>query len=352
MKRSKEIKKGLVFMLALAMVFGLMACGTSQSEPSATDSSKATDQVSKESTESKDKADEDISIAVLLKPLSNEYWSTMKAGIEEWAKENNITVDVYAAESEEKIADQLDQMMNIINKNYDAICAAPLSAANLVEGVVQASKKGIPVVNIDETIDHDAVKAAGGSMVGQYTSNNIQVGEMAAKFIVEQIGTGQVAIIEGTAGNVASSDRVKGAADYFKSQEGIELVSSQPGNWDRLVALDVATNIMQTYPDLKAFYCVNDTMALGVYEAVKNANKTDQIIVVGTDAVQGAKESIAKGELTASVGQDNVGIGISCVQLAIKAVKEGWTPDPNADIPIYYVDCYLVTKDNVADYLN
>ena len=118
-----------------------------------------------------------------------------------------------------------------------------------------------------------------------------------------------------------------------------------------MTSLDVATNLMQTYPDLKAFYCANDTMALGVYEAVVNANKQDQIIVVGTDAVQGAKESVANGEMAATVGQDNVGIGIACVKLAIKAVQEGWTADPEAEIPIEYIDSFLVTKDNAADYL-
>ncbi len=353
------MKKILLVALALVMVIAFAACAPAEEpaaeEPAAVEEPAAEEPAAEEPAAEEPAAEEaatgDMKIAVLLKPLSNEYWSTMKAGVEAWAGENGVTVDVYAADSEENITGQLDQMLNIISQDYDAICAAPLSAANLVEGVAQAAQKGIPVVDIDETIDHEAVKAAGASMVGQYTSDNIKIGATAGEYIAEQIGEGQVAIIEGTAGNVTSQQRSQGAADYLNGVEGIEVVSSQPGNWDRLVALDVATNLMQTYPDLKAIYCANDTMALGAVEAVKNADKTDQVIVVGTDAVQGAKESVAAGELAATVGQDNVGIGIACVELAIKAVEEGWVADPTAEIPIYYVDEYLVTEENAAEYL-
>ncbi|MEG1657228.1 MAG: substrate-binding domain-containing protein [Christensenellaceae bacterium] len=348
------MKKVLLVALAAILVFGLVACGTpapaATDAPAAATEAPAADAPAATEAPAAD-AGTPVKVAVLLKPLSNEYWSSMKTGVEAWAKENGITVDVYAAESEENIAGQLEQMENIISKDYNAICAAPLTAANLVEGVIKASEKGIPVVNVDETIDFKAVQDGGGSMVGQYTTDNVKVGEKAGEFIAKTIGEGQVAIIEGTAGNVTSNNRVKGATDYLKGQKGFEVVASQPGNWDRLVALDVATNIMQTYPDVKAFYCANDTMALGVYEAVANANKTDKIIVVGTDAVQGAKESVAEGKLTATVGQDNVGIGIKCVEMAVQAVKDGWVADPKVEIPINFVDSYLVTKDNAADYL-
>lgn len=336
-------KRLLAVLMAAMLVFSLAACGSS--DDSSSDSSS-------DDAQTEDSGDEDISVAVLLKPESNEYWASMKAGIEEWAEgQDGVTVDIYCAESEENIQGQLEQMENIISKDYDAICAAPLSASNLVEGVIKACDAGIPVVNVDEAIDAEAVQEGGGNMVGIYTTDNVIVGQKGAEYICEQIGEGQVAIIEGTAGNVTSNNRTQGATDYFESQDGIEVVASQSGDWDRLTSIDVATNIMQSNPDLKAFYCCNDTMALGVYEAVVNAGKEDQVMVVGTDAVQNAKESVKNGEMAATVGQDNVTIGIKCVEMAVQAVKDGWTADPEAEMPIEYVDSFLVTPDNVDDYL-
>ena len=41
----------------------------------------------------------------------------MKAGIEEWAADqDDLTVDIYCAESEDNIQGQLEQMENIISK--------------------------------------------------------------------------------------------------------------------------------------------------------------------------------------------------------------------------------------------
>lgn len=332
-------KKVLAVLLAAAMTLSLAACGSGSSG----------DDKKKEDSGSDKK---EIKIGVLLKPESNEYWSSMKAGIEEWAKDQDgVTVDILCAESEDNISGQLEQMENMISKKYDAICAAPLSASNLVEGVVKACDAGIPVVNVDEAIDAEAVKEAGGNMVGIYTTDNMIVGQKGAEFITEKLGgSGEVAIIEGTAGNVTSNNRTKGATDYFK-EKGIDVVASQSGDWDRLTSIDVATNIMQSNPNLKAFYCCNDTMALGVYEAVVNAGRQNDIIVVGTDAVQNAKESVKNGEMAATVGQDNVGIGVACCELAVKAVKDGWKADPKAEMPVEYIDSFLVTKDNAADYL-
>lgn len=299
-----------------------------------------------------DKA-EDIKIGVLLKPEANEYWATMKKGIEEWAEEQDgVTVDILCADSENNTSGQLEQMENMISKKYDAICAAPLSASNLISGVAKATEAGIPVVDVDEAMDQDALKDAGTSVVGIYTTDNEKLGANAAEYIAGQIGEGgKVAIVEGAAGNINSINRANGAKQYFEDN-GQEVVASQPADWDRLTAIDVATNIMQSNPDVQAFYCCNDTMALGVQEAVANAGKQDDIIVVGTDGLKNAMESIKNGEMAATVAQDSKGIGVACCEAAVQALNDGWTADADAEIPVETLDSYLVTMDNVDDYLD
>ena len=44
-------------------------------------------------------------------------------------------------------------------------------------------------------------------------------------------------------------------------------------------------------------------MALGVFEAVKNAGKQKQVAVVGTDGIREAKRSIGAGEMRATVAE-------------------------------------------------
>ncbi|MFS3733367.1 substrate-binding domain-containing protein, partial [Escherichia coli] len=95
-------------------------------------------------------------------------------------------------------------------------------------------------------------------------------------FIIDKLGAegGEVAIIEGKAGNASGEARRNGATEAFKKASQIKLVASQPADWDRIKALDVATNVLQRNPNIKAIYCANDTMAMGVAQAVANAGKT------------------------------------------------------------------------------
>ena len=282
--------------------------------------------------------------AILLKTFANEFWTAMADGIQQYARENGILVDLYAAQSEADLQGQLAMLEDIARKDYVGIGVAPLSPVNLINGIVQANKKGIPVINIDERVDFDQLRAAGGHMIGNYTTDNIAVGRTGGNFIVQNVPRGsKAAIIQGTGGNVTSRQRSQGAEEAMKAA-GIDVVAIQPGDWDRVKALDVATNIMQTHPDLRAFYCANDTMALGVLQAVQNANRQNQIIVVGTDAVPGAVESVKAGGLAATVGQDPVGIGIACLRDLISAHKNGFTFNPSADIPVKFIDSFLVTK--------
>ena len=283
--------------------------------------------------------------AVILKTLSNDFWATMKTGIEEEAKKLGVTVDVFAANSEEDTEGQLRILENCVAKGYKAIGVAPLSPTNLINGIVAANQKGIYVMNIDEKVDMDTLKNAGGSVIAFATTDNVKVVEKGSKYIISKlISGGDVAIIEGKAGNASGEARKQGATDAFKAATGINLVGSQPADWDRQKALDTAASMIQQNPNLKAIYCCNDTMALGALQAVKNAGKLGEIMVVGTDGAAEALKSVEAGELSATVAQDSAEIGAVSLRQMVEAVKAGAEIDPNATPETIPVDSYIVEK--------
>lgn len=286
--------------------------------------------------------------AVILKTLSNDFWAKMKTGIEKEADKLGVKVDIFAAQNEEDTAGQLTILENCIAKNYKAIGVAPLSPTNLINGIVQANEKGIYVMNIDEKIDIDSLRNAGGSVIAFATTDNVAVGKKGAEFIIEKLGDdgGDVAIIEGKAGNASGESRKEGATKAFKDEDEINLVASQPADWDRQKALDTATGYIQMYPKLKAIYCCNDTMALGALQAVINAGKLGEIIVVGTDGSAEALESVKAGQLDATVAQDPAEIGAASLRKMVEAVKNKPKIDPNAAPQTIPVDSYIVTKEN------
>lgn len=292
----------------------------------------------------KNNGDEKIKVGVILKTLSNPFWTKMEDGIKEEAEKLGVEVDILAAQSEDDVQGQLKIFEDLLNKDYDGIAFAPISPVNLIPQAVNAYKKGIPTVNIDEKVDMDELVKAGGNVQAFVTTDNEKVGEQAANFIVEKIQSGEVAIIEGKSGAASGEARKRGAEKVFKSNSNIKLVASQPADWDRNKALDVVTNLLQRYPNLKAIYACNDTMALGALQAVQNAGKEKQVIVVGTDGTPEAIDSINKGGLTATIAQDSAEIGRRSLQLLVDAIKGKKLIGLEEEPEVVNVPSNLITK--------
>ena len=261
--------------------------------------------------------------AVVLKTLASPYWVSMKEGVVAEAKKRGVEVDVFAAAGEDDITGQQRLMEDVVNKNYKAVGVAPISPVNLVQAMAAATKKGIYVINIDERADMGQLKAAGGSVVAFLSTDNLALGEKAGKFILGKLGAsgGKVAIIEGKAGNSSGDARRDGVKKALATQSNVQLVASLPGDWDRSKALDITNTILQRNPDLKAIYAANDGMALGALQAVKNANKLGKVMVIGTDGVPEAINSVKQGELTATAAQDSAAMGAKALDVMIDALK-------------------------------
>jgi len=284
----------------------------------------------------------DVKVAVILKTLTSEFWQNMKKGVEDQAAKSGIQVDVQAANSEDDVEGQVAMVENAIAKGYKAIGVAPISNVNLNNVLSRATKAGIYVVNIDEKVDIANLRELGGAVQAFVTTNNITVGKMAGEFLTKQLTKGdQVAVIEGKAGVASGEDRKTGATQAFEAA-GLEIVASQPADWDRTKAFDVATNYISKYSDLKAIYCANDTMAMGAQEAVEKSGK--KILVVGTDGNSDAIASVQEGGLAATVKQDSTAVGAKAVELLKELASSTTKIDAAADPKVVELPPVLIAK--------
>ena len=304
-------KRIVIGILVLSMVVGaLSGCGIVKSE-----------EKTNELTETD--LNEEIRYAVILKTQASDFWVKMKNAIEAKAEVMEVQVDIYAVQSEDDFEGQLDILESCIDKGYDGIAVAPLSSTNLIPGIVRANEQGIPIVNIDEKIDEEELKEQGGFIADLVITDNVEIGKCAASFIAERVEPGySVAIIEGMEGNRSGTDRTLGASEVF-DEAGLKICASTPADWDREKAMETAASIIEQNEELKAIYCCNDTMALGVLQAVINAEKFGEIIIVGTDGDAEAVDSVEAGLLTATVVQDPEGIGVKGLECLVEAVKSG-----------------------------
>jgi D-allose transport system substrate-binding protein len=285
-------------------------------------------------------------IAVILKTLNSPFWTEMRDGIKKEADEKGLDVEIFAAQDETDLQGQVKIFEDILSKDFDGVAVAPLTPVSMIPSIVQANKKGIYVVNIDEKINMNELKNAGGYVLAFATSDNEKIGAQGGKAIVDALGKqgGEVAIIEGKAGNASGESRKKGAESAFAAASQIKLVDSQPADWDRQKALDVAANLLQRYPNLKGIYAANDTMALAAQQAVENAGKKGQVVVVGTDGDQEARDSVAAGSLYATIAQDPAQIGITSLNKLIDAINTKKQGSVDAEPETVWIDAQLITK--------
>lgn len=352
------MKKFVVLLFSVLLALALVACNASQPAAEAPASQAPASQApASEAPVSQAPAEEPAkevyTIGVLMKTLASPYWQNMAAGLEaEVAKMEDVEIEIFGAESEDDLSGQLSLMENMINSGkYDALCVAPITPTNLISGVVMANQKGLPVVDIDEKFDMAALKEAGGWVVGYATSDNKAVGRMAAELIAKAFPDGcGVGIIEGIAGATSGELRRDGCKEALAEMNGFTVLDVQPGDWDRQVALDVATNMINKYGDqLKAIFTANDTMAKGALQAMENTGRTD-ILLVSTDADKEVQEAIAAGKLVAVV-QNPTGIAVSCVEQAVAAIKSGNAGSLDAVVEDTLIPAKVYTKENISELL-
>ena len=254
-------------------------------------------------------AEETVTIGYLLSDLSNQFFTTLEQGIK--ARCEELGVEVVGYDSGNDAANDMTNMEDLINLGVDIILYNPVDS-DAGEAVVElANAAGIPVVTIDRGVN-------GGEVVCHIASDNVYGAELAAQYIVELLGEegGAVAEVQGMAGASAATDRHTGFDNVMGAAENITVVSSQIGNWDRTQAMTIMENVLTSNPEVKAVFCANDVMALGVVEACQ-ANNRDDIIIVGFDADDDAIAAIQEGTMKGTIQQLPETMGVTGVDVAL-----------------------------------
>ncbi len=285
-------------------------------------------------------------IGALVITLTNPFWVDMKNGYEQAARELGVNLEVMAAPTENDAKSQLETLDAMVAKDFKALIISPIEPFNLVPGVVRANERGIPVINLGPHIDIDAVREAGGTIDGRILVDFEEQGELAAQYIVDKLGAngGEVAIIQGIPGAGQSEGRTAGARKVFDQSENVKVVSVQPANWDRNQAYNIASNLIQAHPNLKAIFSCNDVMALAAVDALEAAGKRDGMIVFGVDFISEAHEAIKEGRLDGSIAYSMRVYSKAAVIQALKLIQGHDLPE-QVQSPLV-----AATKENIHEF--
>ena len=231
-------------------------------------------------------------IAVFTKNQTNPYFQAVRVGADAAAKALNVKTLHYIPTKPDSIPEQMSQIEDVVVKKPDAIVFTPVDYKALVPGVDKINAANIPVVNITD-------RSSAGKFVAFVGADDYSTALETARYLLKTLnGKGNFIILEGVKGALTNTDRVRGFNDALKENPGAKLLASQPANYQRLQALQVMENLLQSHPQIDGVLAANDAMAMGAIEALEGANRTAK--VVGINGTKEAVDAIKAGKLLAS----------------------------------------------------
>ena len=261
-------------------------------------------------------------VALVMKSLANEFFSTMADGAQKHhaAHAGDYDLVVNGIKNETDLAEQVNLVEQMIAQQVNAIVIAPADSKALVTVLKHAREAGILVVNIDNKLDAEVMKEADlqAPFVGpDNRAGARKVGDELAK----QLKAGdEVAIIEGLPTAFNSQQRRLGFEDAMKAAN-VEIVSVQSGRWEMETANNIAVAMLNEHSDLRAILCANDNMALGAVSAIQAAGKSGKVLVVGFDNISALRPLLDKGQVVATADQHGDQLAVYGIEVALKILK-------------------------------
>ncbi|EPS2709399.1 ribose ABC transporter substrate-binding protein RbsB [Cronobacter turicensis] len=250
-------------------------------------------------------------IALVVSTLNNPFFVSLKDGAQKEAEK--LGYELVVLDSQNNPAKELANVQDLTVRGTKLVLINPTDSDAVGNAVKMANQAKIPVITLDRM-------AAKGDVVSHIASDNIAGGKIAGNYIAKQAGDGAKVIeLQGIAGTSAARERGEGFKQAVEAHN-LNVLASQPADFDRTKGLNVMQNLLTAHPDVKAVFAQNDEMALGALRALQTAGKTD-VMVVGFDGTADGVKAVQDGKMTATVAQQPEQIGVIGVQTADKVLK-------------------------------
>jgi ribose transport system substrate-binding protein len=258
-------------------------------------------------------------IGLVMKSLQADFFKVMKEGAVRYAASLPfLDLVCVGTATQTEITEQINLVNSLINQQVDAIVLVPIDSKALVPPVVEAVRKGIPVINIDIRLDSDLLKQAGVEVAFVGPDNFAAAYEVGKLLSARLQPEDEVAIIEGLAVADNAQQRKSG---FIKSieEKRLRLIASEPADWETAKAIKVFQNLWVQHSDLKAVYCSNDAMALGVLRLMQEKDQYLPVVGFDNDAVM--KDFLSTGRLVATADIFSSQMAVRGIEFALNVLE-------------------------------
>lgn len=236
-------------------------------------------------------------------------------------------------------AAQVHAVENFITQGVDYIIIAGGEGVAFNDVSLEAKKAGIPVVGIDMFLDGGVTGVmsdnwSGGTQMGLYAVNRMQ-------------GEGKYILLD-TSGWATLLDRGEAAEAVLSSFPNIKKVGQTydvPASDPVTRGYEITKAALAADPDIKAILVTWNMPAIGVYNALLEMNKVDDVTIVSADTGDDVISAMLEDEAGhwGFMGQNTFENGIRAGESVVSLAK-------GEDVPFaQFSTTYFVTNDEYLD---
>jgi ribose transport system substrate-binding protein len=263
-----------------------------------------------------------MTIAVIPKGTTHEFWKSIHAGAVKAAAETGVEIIWKGPLKEDDRDAQISVVEDFISRRVNGIVLAPLDDTALRSPVANATHSGIPVIIIDSDLKSE-------DYVSFVATDNYRGGRLAGKRMVELLkGKGKVVMLRYQEGSASTFNREKGFLDEIAEVKGITVVSAnQYGGPTTETAYRSSENLLGPLKtssgtlDIDGIFCPNESTTFGMLRALQDAGFAGKITFVGFDASSKLVEALSRGEIHGLVLQNPFLMGYAGVKSIVAHLK-------------------------------
>jgi ribose transport system substrate-binding protein len=263
-------------------------------------------------------AADEMTIAVFTKNRTNPAYEAFRIAADQIALSTGTRVLHFVPEKPDNVDEQKAMVEQVLKDRPDAVIFIPVDDVAMIPSVQKLNEAKIPVVLVSNPLP--------GSFVSYVGADDYEIGYREARYLFDKLGgKGKIVVIEGTPAAPTNRERLRGYQRAFAEFPGIEVLGSGIGNYQQPDAKRVMAKFLQDHPQIDAVLSANDGMALGVLEALKEANRTS--VVIGINGILPAVKQIETGAILASVDFNMFKIGCTATRAAVRHLKHEPLPE-------------------------
>ena len=284
-----------------------------------------------------------LTIAVIPKGTTHEFWKSIHAGSNKAASElteqgTEVEVIWKGPLREDDREQQIQVVEGFAAQGVSGIVLAPLDNRALVRPVSDAGRAGVPTVIIDSGLEST-------DFVSFVATDNRKGGSLAAERMGQLLnGKGKVLVLRYAEGSASTTEREQGFIETIKQRfPEVELVSTdQYAGATRDTAKRASENLLNKFADVvQGIFTPNESSTAGMLLALEDIGKAGKISFVGFDTSQTFIDAINANKLHGIIVQNPFNMGYLGVRTMVDSLL-GKTVEKRIDTGVM-----LVTKDNL-----